>query len=199
MAQIHTFHIVYNGCDNKIWRDIQISSTNTLATLGYCILASFETLAYHLFYIEYNGTKYDTYLDDFGDAQAYLSEVKLNQLSIKVGDKFEMLYDFGCEQIFNISVIGVEEMPRGTGTAYPKVIAGKGRGIIDDMPCDELLQIIKRTDKAGKSDFVITNEFGHEMVWDYRNYSLKCDDGLIRIRVKEIKDAYENHLDEYDY
>ena len=197
MAQIYTFHIVYDGCENKIWRDIQISSTNTLATLGYCVLASFDTLAYHLFYIEHKGVKYDTYLDEFGEADAYLSKVKLNQLSLEVGDKLEMLYDFGCEQIFSITVTGIEEMPKGFGTAYPKVIAGEGRGIIDDLPSDELLQIIKKTDETGKSNHTIINSFGDEIVWDYRRYLIKYDDGLIRIRVKEIKDAYENHLDEY--
>ena len=193
MAQIYTFHIEYEGCKSKIWRDIQISSTNTLAILGYCVLASFDTLAYHLFYIEYKGVRYDTYIDDFGEAEAYLSEVKLNQLDINVGDTLEMLYDFGCEQIFSIKVTNIEEMPRGSGTAYPKVIAGEGRGIIDDMPSDELMEIINRTDKNGESDFVITNEFGREMVWDYRNYLLKYDDGLIRLKVKEIKEAYENY------
>ena len=197
MAQVYTFHIVYDGCKNKIWRDIQISSTNTLATLGYCVLSSFDTLAYHLFYIEHNGIRYDTYLDEFSDGEAFLSEVKLNQLSLKIGDKLEMLYDFGCEQIFSITVTDIEEMPRGSGTAYPKVIAGEGRGIIDDIPCDELLKIIEKTDKKGKSDYTIINSFGDEIIWDYRRYLLKCDDGLIRIKVKELKDAYENHLDEY--
>lgn len=164
MAHVYTFHIVYDGCENKIWRDIQISSTNTLATLGYCVLASFDTLAYHLFYIEHKGIRYDTYLDEFGEAEAYLSEVKLNQLSLEIGDKLEMLYDFGCDQLFNITVTDIEEMQRGFGTAYPKEIAGEGRGIIDDIPSDELLEIIKKTDKTGKSDFVITNEFGREIV-----------------------------------
>lgn len=197
MAQIYTFHIVYEGCKNKIWRDIQISSTNTLATLGYCVLASFDTLAYHLFYIEYNGIRYDTYLDEFSNSEAFLSEIKLNQLPIKIGDKLEMLYDFGCEQEFSITITDIEEMQRGFGTAYPKVIAGEGRGIIDDMPSDELMQIIDRTDEKGKSDFIYTDKYGFENIWDYRRYLLDCDNGLIRSEIKEIKDAYENHLEEY--
>lgn len=33
MARVYTFKIVYIGCENKIWRDIQISSNSTMAVL----------------------------------------------------------------------------------------------------------------------------------------------------------------------
>ncbi|WP_367187859.1 IS1096 element passenger TnpR family protein [Ruminococcus bromii] len=57
-----TFKIVYIGCENKICRDIQISSNLTMAVLGYAVLSSFSTCAYHLFMMTYKGTDYE--LDD---------------------------------------------------------------------------------------------------------------------------------------
>ena len=190
MAKIYTFHIVYEGCKNKIWRDIQISSTNTLAALGYCVLASFDTMAYHLFYIKCKGIRYETGIDDFSE-EPLLSEVKLSELSLQKGEKLEMLYDYGCEQEFTIIVTDVLPMPKGSGRAYPKVIAGEGRGILDDMPSFELMEIIKKTDETGKTDFVITDEDGYEMVWDYRDYRLDCDQALIKGEVEAIRRGYE--------
>ena len=191
MAQVYTFHIVYEGCKNKIWRDIQISSTNTLATLGYCVLSSFDTMAYHLFYIKCKGVRYETGIDDFHTEEPLLSEVKLSNLHLQVGEKLEMLYDYGCDQEFTITVKDIVPMPKGSGRAYPKVIAGEGRGILDDMPSFELMEIIKKIDKTGKSDFVITDEDGYEMVWDYRDYLLRYDQVMLKGSVEAIRRGYE--------
>ena len=89
----------------------------------------------------------------------------------------------------------IAPMPKGNGRAYPKVIAGEGRGILDDMPSFELMEIIKKIDKTGESDFVITNEYGREMVWDYRNYRLDCDQALIKGEVEAIRRGYEEPED----
>lgn len=55
-VQIYTFKITYADCDNKIWRIAAVSSNYTLAKLGYMILASFDTMAYHLFEMKFKGT-----------------------------------------------------------------------------------------------------------------------------------------------
>ena len=51
MAQVYTFKITYQECGNKIWRTFEVSSNYDLASLGYMVLASFRTMAYHLFSI----------------------------------------------------------------------------------------------------------------------------------------------------
>ena len=53
--QVYTFRITYNGCENKIWRTVEVSSNYDLARLGYMVLAIFDTNAYHLFSIEHKG------------------------------------------------------------------------------------------------------------------------------------------------
>lgn len=48
-TQVYTFKITYADCDNRIWRTAAVSSNYTLAELGYMVLATFDTMAYHLF------------------------------------------------------------------------------------------------------------------------------------------------------
>lgn len=62
-----------------------------------------------------------------------------------------MIYDFGEEQEFEITLLSDEEMPKGSGRAYPKVSDGAGRGIIDDMSAEDLLDLIKKSTKPAKA------------------------------------------------
>ena len=59
MVIIYTMKIQYTSCGDKIWREAQISSNAHLCDLGYMILASFDTMAYHLFNITYKGEIYE--------------------------------------------------------------------------------------------------------------------------------------------
>lgn len=111
-----------------------------------------------------------------------MSETKLGKLKLEIGDKIHMIYDFG------------EEMPKGSGRSYPKVSDGAGRGIIDDMSADELLKLIKKIDKTGKSDFTYAHR-GEDLPWDYRDYQIDIDNTLLKGEIAKIKYAYENPED----
>ena len=125
MADVYTLKIKYDGCDDKIWREAQISSNAFLCDLGYMILATFDTMAYHLFNITYKGVTFELPSDE-----EEISEdkcvfcVKLSELNLQIEDKLNMLYDFGCDQQFDIEVTDIQPMGRGQGRAYPKIIAG---------------------------------------------------------------------------
>lgn len=195
MARVYTFKIVYTGCENRIWRDVQISSKSTMAVLGYTVLSSFSTCAYHLFYMEYKGTNYELDDEEFQTNPKFLTETKLGDLGLEVGDKIKMIYDFGAEQEFEITLISDEEMSKGNGRAYPKIADGAGRGIIDDMYAEDLLELIRKIDATGKSDFIYSHK-GEIIPWDYRNYRIDIDNGLLKYEVNKIKTAYE-HPEEY--
>ncbi len=47
--KVYTFQISYEGLEDKIWRKAEVSSNARLDQLGYTVLASFDTMAYHLF------------------------------------------------------------------------------------------------------------------------------------------------------
>lgn len=191
MTEVYTLKIVYRNCDNKIWRTARVSSNSFLADLGYMVLATFDTLAYHLFNITVDGVTYELPNEDFEiDDDKCLFYVKISEFDLKPGDKFEMIYDFGCEQYFDFEVISVEPMRKGTGRAYPKIVEGVGRGILDDVPAEETLDIIRKIDKTGKSTHTYQTQYGDEIVWDYRKYDMKADNILLKGEIAKIADGY---------
>ncbi len=192
-VQVYTFKITYEGCNNKIWRTFEVSSNYDLARLGYMVLASFDTKAYHLFTIEHNSVVYETAIENY-DESPLLQDVKLLSLNFQPGEHMEMIYDFGCEQVFDIEFVGAVDMLRGKGTSYPKVIDGAGRGIIDDIHVDELMEIIDAIDKNGKSDFKVWVSENHEMIWDYRDYNIKYDNALLKGEISLIQESYEEYI-----
>ena len=128
MVSVCTIKIRYVGCENKIWRVAQISSNAHLCDLGYMILATFDTMAYHLFNITYKGVTYELPSDEEEIPEdKCVFFVKLSELNLKIGDKLTMIYDFGCEQEFEIEVTDIQPMGRGQGRSYPKIIIGEGR------------------------------------------------------------------------
>lgn len=192
MAQVYTFKITYQECENKIWRTFEVSSNYDLASLGYMVLASFRTMAYHLFSMNCKGIDYETDIENYGEYQL-LREQKLSKLNLIIGEHMQMIYDFGCEQIFDIELVGIAEMPRGAGRSYPRVIDGAGKGIIDDMTAYDLLKIIRQIDKNGKSDYTIQNDMGDMIPWDYRDYDIDFDNCLLKGEISMIREAYETN------
>ena len=191
MANVYTLKITYVDCDNKIWRQAQISENSYLSHLGYMILATFDTMAYHLFNISYNGIHFELpNEDEYIKPSECLFCVKLKDLKLKTGDKLQMVYDFGCEQVFDIEITDVQPMPKGTGRAYPKILAGEGRGILEDVPDFETLEIIKNTDKNGKSDYYYIAEDDYEVIWDYRDYEIRYDNMSLKGKIERIAEGY---------
>lgn len=200
-VQIYTFKITYADCDNKIWRIAAVSSNYTLTKLGYMILASFDTMAYHLFEMKFKGTTYFLTEEDFEDLPNYDNERydlfgvhKIGTLGLNVGDTIQMTYDLGCCQVFNIELLEINDMLRGHGTAYPKILDGAGRGIVDDMPAFELLEAIRKTDENGHSEIYYSSSCSDNAPeWDYRNYRVDWDNTLLKGIIDRIRDGYENY------
>lgn len=200
-VQIYTFKITYADCDNKIWRIAAVSSNYTLAKLGYMILASFDTMAYHLFEMKFKGTTYFLTEEDFEDLPNYDNERydlfgvhKIGTLGLNVGDTIQMTYDLGCCQVFNIELLEINDMLKGHGTSYPKILDGAGRGIVDDMPAFELLEAIRKTDENGHSEIYYSSSCSDNAPeWDYRNYRVDWDNTLLKGIIDRIRDGYENY------
>lgn len=195
-AQVYTFKITYENCDHRIWREAEVSSNYTLAELGYMVLATFKTLAYHLFEMEYKGVSYCLTEEDLDDLPLdldgeLLDEKKIGTLGMKIGDVIKMTYDLGCCQVFEIALIKIAEMQKGHGRAYPKIIDGAGKGIVDDMPAEVLLDAIKKTDSDGHSE-IFYSEDG-DLEWDYRRYDIISDNILLKGGIERIRDGYEDY------
>lgn len=87
MTKVLTFKVEIEGLENKIWRKIEITDKKTVADLAYTILATFDSLAYHLYDIEYKNKIYDSWIsieDDYSGIQKLnATTTSLSELELK--------------------------------------------------------------------------------------------------------------------
>lgn len=195
MAKVLTFKVGIEGLEDKIWRKIEITDRRTVADLAYTILATFDSLAYHLYNITYDNKIYDCWVcieDDYSDIPKVNATItKLKDLELKEKDTMEMEYDYGSTTNFKITYLGCTDLERGNGSHYPYVVDGEGRGMLDDI-CDfELKEIVEDTDKKGYSEHYFTPGYERTIKYDYRNFNIKNNNALLKGLVLEIKNGYE--------
>lgn len=94
MTKVLTFRVGIEGLENKIWRKIEITDRRTRADLAYTILATFDSLAYHLYKITYKNKRYDSMIDSenyLGKEELVDAKItKLQSLNLKTNDKLIM-------------------------------------------------------------------------------------------------------------
>ena len=188
-AKVYTFHITYEGLEEKIWRKVEVSSNYRLDQLGYMVLAAFDTLAYHLFEFYYDDDRFEIPNEDAPFEQIDMADFKLHQLKLKLGDRIRMEYDFGTTQTFWLELVEIADMKRGWGRRYPYILDGAGRGIIDDMSCEELSERVAQIDRTGKTDEPIYYK-ERMMAWDYRWFDLDCMNSLLKGEIELIEEGY---------
>ena len=188
-TKVYTFHITYEGLEEKIWRKVEVSSNYRLDQLGYMVLAAFDTLAYHLFEFYYDDDRFEIPNEDAPFEQIDMANFKLHQLDLKLDDRIRMDYDFGTTQTFWLELIEIADMKRGWGRRYPYILDGAGRGIIDDMSCEELSERVAQIDRTGKTDEPIYYQ-ERRMPWDYRWFDLDCMNSLLKGEIELIEEGY---------
>ncbi len=195
MTKVLTFKVAIEGLEEKIWRKIEITDKRTVAELAYTILATFDSLAYHLYDIKYKDKIYDCWVcieDDHTEIpKINATTTKLSSIKIKENETMEMTYDYGSPTTFIITYISEKDMEPNHQTHYPHIIDGAGCGMVDDITSDELQQIVADTDKKGKSLYYFTPGYQRNYRYDYRNYSINIDNKLLKGKISVIKKGYE--------
>lgn len=196
MTEVYKFKVKLRELENKIWRDIEISSTSSLAKLGYAVLVAFEAEGSHLFCINYKGCRYEIVYDDFYEdlGMKIVDPIskKLSSLKMEIGDKMEMEYDYGAGWVFDIELVSVEPMKKGMGTHYPYVTDGAGWGIIEDISVGEWVDYINQVDETGTPP-VYYDVFDKEVSWDYQRFDLKTLNILLKGSIQRMKENYEEY------
>ena len=198
MGKILKFKVYIENLEGKIERIIEINDAKTVADLAYTILTSFDSLAYHLYNIKHNNIIYDCAIDTdylFEENTEDATDIKLKKLDFDKEKVMEMIYDYGSPTRFLIRLLETRESKNGDGNRYPKIIEGRGQGMLDDISSKELLEIVKDTDKRGYSVHEYTPGYERDFYYDYRDYDLDYDSSSIRARRFEVKYAYEPDLD----
>ena len=196
MNKILKFNVGIEGLENKIWRDIEITDRMTVADLAYTILATFNSLAYHMYNIAYNGIIYDCRLNPkdtiYDEDKISAITTRLSSLELKENDTMEMEYDYGSPTIFKITYLGSEELESfNDAKNYPLIAQGDGLGMLDDLSSGELKDIVLETDKLGYSDSYFTPGYETDKKYDYREYNLVIDNNNLKGLVLLIKNGYE--------
>lgn len=192
-AKVYMFKITYQGLDEKIWRLAEVSSKFPLDRLGYLVLATFDTLANHIFEFSFGNTKFCLPNDEIPgyENEKYIdaASVRLEQLELSVGDSMLMNYDLGTTQTFRLKLISITAMSKGSGRHYPWILDGAGRGILDDYSAEDVLKLVRQIDRNGHTNEPIYYN-GCKVPWDYRNYDCIIDNGLLKWNIDEIADGY---------
>ena len=196
MTKVLTFKVEIDGLENKIWRKIEITDRRTVADLAYSILASFNSLAYHLYSINYKEKIYDCWVcieDDYSEIPPINAVItKLSSLGLKENDHMEMEYDTGSTTMFKITYLDSKPFEKGNGMHYPYIIDGKGSGMIDDITSNELKKVVDDIDKKGKSNYYALEMDGRRSkIYDYRNFDLSKNNLQVRRYFYKIKYGYE--------
>ena len=194
MAEVYTFHVAVKEMENKIWRDIDISSKSTLAQLSYAILVVFNTEYNHLFCLYYKGKRYELRFDPDAPKSIRPNRVHLEKMKLEPGDELTMIYDYGSEWEFRITFQGSRPMEKGKGNHYPNVTAGAGIGIKENMFPQEYLEYIPKEDQTWKPETLV-NALGQEYQRSYKNFDLEHINYGLTWDVRWVKAAYEHTKD----
>lgn len=189
-TNIYNIKVEYQGAEELVWRSIEISSKSYLSKLAYTVLATFDTLANHQFFIKCKGKQYEIAFDDDFDDCIDPRTVKLSDLKLEIGDAFVMVYDYGCEQTFVLTFEAVTVMEPGTSVKYPRIVDGKGKGILDDVFVDDFIRIARKNIETGKATHRYTSKSG-EAVWDYNDFLIPKTNSKLKADISCIQMEYE--------
>ena len=190
-AAVYKFLIGYKGYEDKIWREVEVSGNYKLSKLGYLVLVSFDTLANHLFFIEHNDNHYEIDLYDELEDNNDPTTVSLNKMGLEIGSVMKMVYDYGCEQEFVITLKEITDMEKGTSIKYPKIVAGQGKGILDNMFSEEFGKVIKQIDKKNKSEQMYLSPTGEYELWDYRDFDIDEMNRTLKSDIESVQAGFE--------
>ena len=194
MGKVLTFQVGIEGLEDKIWRKIEITDRMTVADLAYTILATFDSLAYHLYDIKHGNDRYDCMIEPFDLGDSILKDAvntRLSKVDFESNNKMIMEYDFGSMTTFIITYLESREYNEYKGYLYPNIIDGQGRGMLDDMADFDLKEIIEDIDKKGYSEHYVTPGYEKYEKYDYRKFNIKTNNKNLKGLILLIKNGYE--------
>ena len=121
-----------------------------VADLAYTILATFDSLTYHLCNIKYKDYTFDCFGCTEGDENSR-----------------------DATTTFKITYLGERNMTEFEDYLYPNIVDGAGRRMLDDMRDFELKEIVEGTDRKGYSDYYVTPGYEKHEKYAYRKFNLK--------------------------
>ena len=191
-TDIYFFQAAYDGLEEKIWRVIEVSGRYMLNRLGYCVLATFETQACHLFSLTAQGRRF---VIPSGDAPLPpdtqdMASLRLEELCLKLDDTIDLVYESDPVQTFHLKLLDTKPIRGGRGLLYPYVSAGSGRGIIEGLSTEELGELVRQIRRSGRTDRAVYYN-DRPQPWDYRDFAVEPDYKLLKKKILQIDERYQ--------
>jgi len=120
----------------RIWRRFQINSNNSLTDFCHTLMTMFHMEGYHLFDFTLKGVRYalplPDGLDDWDEPTKNMNRAAINKLFTKEGDNGVMWYDFGDSWYVAVKLETLKVAEVISPVELPRIIKGKGFGIVED-------------------------------------------------------------------
>lgn len=145
---IYQFYCRLQEADILTYRIIQVPKSKTLAQLGYILMTAFEMEASHLYeFVQYtpdgnqrrNGLGARRYVADFDDDEYApipadkAGDYRISRIFDEYCGRVEFRYDFGDGWVVSVSLDEILFNQPLPASDYPRVIAGAGWGIVEDV------------------------------------------------------------------
>lgn len=147
---VYQFYSELEDYRPKIWRRFQTSCNISLARLGYIIMTMYEMKGHHLLAFEYEkpmltpSRRYSSRMellcryavppamdDDFFPCKDATTE-KISNLDLERPHRLVVEYDFGDGWAVDVKLEEKIDIPGVTAKNLPRVLKGKGLGIVED-------------------------------------------------------------------
>ena len=137
-----------NGYHPKMWRQLAVSGETRLDDFCYLILAAFHAGGSHLYALNHGKDIYQLPYLDNGE------NITLHWLGeFKQGDQLTLDYDFGDSWSFKITIEKVTKRRTSLTSQEAQLLAGSGKGIIDDIGGVAGLEAAAQDDPSLNEDF----------------------------------------------
>jgi hypothetical protein len=214
---VYNFYSELDDYKPKIWRRFQVRNNITVARLAYIVMTMYEMTASHLLSIEHErpyltatgrpskrmellgaydipGSDGDCDCEDYDAEDA--TSTKLSDLNLEAPSQLVVVYDFGDNWRVLVALETEYDDPALTAKDLPRVLEGKGFGIVEDcggVPgLADLAQAFKK--KSGEEYEEFRDWLGVDDL-DLTKFDL--DD--MNYRVKKLPAIYAKIYEQHDY
>lgn len=193
---IYQLYCRLQDSDILTYRIIQVPKSKTLAQLGYILMTAFEMQASHLYeFVQYTPVGNQKYRelrarrfvadfdeDEFASVPAEkAASYRISRIFDQYCGRVEFRYDFGDGWVVSVSLDEILVNQSMPASEYPRVIAGAGWGIVEDVGGTGGLTVLQQAfqnhlgdDYATYSQWLGVNAFDlHNFDLDEMNQRLK--------------------------
>ncbi len=195
-SKTYKFHLTYEVHEDILWRDIEVPSDMRLDRLAYVILTTFDTLAYRKFRFELGEVEFMElpYYEAEDSSLPDMRKYKLSELGLRRGSRLMLYYALPGEACFTARFLGKEDLPCDTA----RIVAGEGKGIIDDITVSEFKRQVAAILDTGVSEslYVALESKGLEP-WDIRDFDIEYNRKRVEKYMPLIERSYA--VDKVDF